>query len=195
MKKQLIDEDRLEIFLEMKRGFQREIMPKTRQAIKELITETDQGFQKECRIEYLKERMSDLIVETWELIGRYEDYQKRERTIERLLTGEKIQGTTKDITKLQGEIIFLKKGNKTNKTGVTPEMVERAKAYPFESLIEVNRNHMALCPFHGDKRPSMKYYPENNTLFCFGCQWRGDTIAFVMQQHGMGFSQAIKYLN
>ena len=42
--------------------------------------------------------------------------------------------------------------------------------------LDVNRNGMVCCPFHDDKHPSMKV---NKYFYCFGCQEKGDVIAFV----------------
>ncbi len=42
--------------------------------------------------------------------------------------------------------------------------------------IEVNRNGMALCPFHDDKNPSLKL---DRRFHCFGCQADGDVINFT----------------
>lgn len=42
--------------------------------------------------------------------------------------------------------------------------------------IKVNRNGMAVCPFHNDRNPSMKL---DKRYHCFGCQADGDAISFV----------------
>ena len=42
--------------------------------------------------------------------------------------------------------------------------------------IKVNRNGMAVCPFHTDKNPSMKV---DKRFHCFACQADGDVIDFV----------------
>lgn len=42
--------------------------------------------------------------------------------------------------------------------------------------IKVNRNSMAVCPFHDDKNPSMKL---DKRFHCFGCLADGDAIDFV----------------
>ena len=70
-------------------------------------------------------------------------------------------------------------------------MIERAKQYPFENLIDTKRD-FALCPFHSEKKPS--FYVKNNWGYCFGCGWHGDTIKFLMEQNDLTFQEAIKYL-
>lgn len=43
--------------------------------------------------------------------------------------------------------------------------------------VKVDRSGMCRCPFHSDKRPSMKI---NETYFyCFGCHTTGDVIDFT----------------
>ena len=44
--------------------------------------------------------------------------------------------------------------------------------------IRVNKNGMAVCPFHRDKNPSMKV---DRRFHCFGCQAGGDVIDFTAQ--------------
>jgi len=48
--------------------------------------------------------------------------------------------------------------------------------------IKVNRAGMACCPFHEDKRPSMKV---NKNFICFGCQEKGDVIRFASKLFGL----------
>lgn len=55
------------------------------------------------------------------------------------------------------------------------------KAVPMERVlaayeIDVKRGK-AICPFHADKRPSMKVY--NDGYYCFACGNGGDAIKFV----------------
>ncbi|MDG5800160.1 CHC2 zinc finger domain-containing protein [Marinilabiliaceae bacterium ANBcel2] len=45
--------------------------------------------------------------------------------------------------------------------------------------LQANRNHMLKCPFHEEKEPSLKIYPNTNTFNCFGCKANGDTIEFI----------------
>lgn len=48
--------------------------------------------------------------------------------------------------------------------------------------IRVNRNGMAVCPFHNDKNPSMKV---DKRFHCFGCQTDGDVIDFTAKLYGL----------
>ena len=53
--------------------------------------------------------------------------------------------------------------------------------------IRVNRNGMAVCPFHNDKHPSMKV---DRRFHCFGCQADGDVIDFVAKLYGLTGKEA-----
>lgn len=53
--------------------------------------------------------------------------------------------------------------------------------------IKPNRSKMICCPFHNDKRPSMKV---DNQYYCFGCGAKGDAIDFVANYYGLGLKAA-----
>ena len=62
--------------------------------------------------------------------------------------------------------------------------------------IKVNHNKHCLCPFHEDKKPSMRVYEETNTVYCFSgnCEHGGkkiDVIDFIMYQEKLSKHQAI----
>ena len=53
--------------------------------------------------------------------------------------------------------------------------------------VKINRNSMAVCPFHKDKNPSMKI---DRRYYCFGCGEKGDAIDFVAKFYGIGKKEA-----
>ena len=53
--------------------------------------------------------------------------------------------------------------------------------------IKVNRNGMAVCPFHNDKNPSMKV---DKRFHCFACQADGDAVDFVSRLCGLPCKEA-----
>ena len=57
--------------------------------------------------------------------------------------------------------------------------------------IKVNRNGMAVCPFHNDKNPSMKL---DKRFHCFGCGADGDVIDFSARLFGLGLKEAAEKL-
>ena len=51
-----------------------------------------------------------------------------------------------------------------------------------------------LCPFHGEKSPSFTVSPSRQTYHCFGCGVHGNAVGFLIEQHGMGFVEAVRDL-
>jgi len=60
--------------------------------------------------------------------------------------------------------------------------------------INLNRNNMARCPFHDDRTPSLKVFPDSQTFHCFGCGKHGDVISFIREYKSLSFKGAISYL-
>lgn len=54
----------------------------------------------------------------------------------------------------------------------------------------VGRNGCCICPFHQDRRPSMRIYPHNRGYYCFSCGSGGDVIKFVSRLFGLNNEQA-----
>lgn len=65
----------------------------------------------------------------------------------------------------------------TLKEQVAPELAAARYGLP------VRRGGMACCPFHPDRTPSMKLYPDH--FHCFGCQKTGDVIDLTAQIIGL----------
>jgi len=72
--------------------------------------------------------------------------------------------------------------------------VQRAKNVPIENIIEVNREHKALCLWHNEKNPSLHVYDDNHA-FCFVCSKRADVIDIAREKFKLGFLDAVDYLN
>ncbi len=61
--------------------------------------------------------------------------------------------------------------------------------------LHVNKNQMLCCPFHTDKKASMKIYSETNTAYCFAgsCKVESlDAIDFIMQMEKGTKHEALK---
>lgn len=41
---------------------------------------------------------------------------------------------------------------------------------------------VALCPFHNEKTPSVKFWPRTGGFKCYGCGASGDKLRFVLAQ-------------
>ena len=61
-------------------------------------------------------------------------------------------------------------------------------------LTRAGRNFKGLCPFHTEKSPSFTINAEKGLYYCFGCQAKGDVIAFVMELEHLDFATAVEKL-
>lgn len=52
----------------------------------------------------------------------------------------------------------------------------------------------ACCPFHADKTPSFRVYPDSKRFKCFGCGARGDAFEFVQRFDGKDFKTVVREL-
>ncbi len=58
------------------------------------------------------------------------------------------------------------------------------------------REHVGLCPFHQDHRPSFSVvtHKENAFYHCFACGASGNAIDFMVKYHRMDFIEALRFL-
>lgn len=65
-------------------------------------------------------------------------------------------------------------------TGITAEITKRLSIVDLARKLglEVDSRGFALCPFHPDSKPSLKFYEEQGRFCCFGCQTKGNIIYF-----------------
>lgn len=65
-------------------------------------------------------------------------------------------------------------------TGITAEARARIGIVSIAQKfgLEVTHQGMAVCPFHPDSNPSLKFYAEQGRFYCFGCQAHGNIIYF-----------------
>lgn len=78
-------------------------------------------------------------------------------------------------------------------------LVHRADYYG-DYTVDFDSKPVAKCPLHDEDTPSMRFYEETNTFFCFGCRKGGDVIelhrqhTFVMSDVIPSFDEAVDYL-
>ena len=58
-----------------------------------------------------------------------------------------------------------------------------------------DRRGMCRCPFHNDKTPSFKVYPDARGYYCFGCGAGGDVVNFVGRMLNLSPAKAAKRLD
>jgi DNA primase len=85
---------------------------------------------------------------------------------------------------------------------ISDESLERVKQTA--DIVEVVSAHtdlrrqgarwVGLCPFHEERTPSFGVDPVAKLYHCFGCGVGGDTIKFVEEKEGLGFTDAVELL-
>ncbi len=61
-------------------------------------------------------------------------------------------------------------------------------------LRKQGKNHVGLCPFHSDRKPSFQVSPTKQIYKCFACGAGGDVIRFVSQYDRVSFADAVQQL-
>ena len=56
--------------------------------------------------------------------------------------------------------------------------------------IGIDRGGFAVCPFHSDRHPSMKVYPNDRGWWCFVCGEGGDIFKFIQKMERCHFGKA-----
>ena len=76
--------------------------------------------------------------------------------------------------------------------------LDEIRATPIEEVAENQGigivRHMALCPFHNDKHPSLHFDLKKNRYKCFACGASGNVIDLVMRYNNMEFKEAINWI-
>lgn len=87
--------------------------------------------------------------------------------------------------------------------GMIPrEFIDEVLAYTdivelIDSRVPLKRsgaNHMACCPFHGEKTPSFSVSQPKQFYHCFGCGVSGNAINFLMEYEHLSFVESIEEL-
>jgi hypothetical protein len=63
-----------------------------------------------------------------------------------------------------------------------------------EHAIEVGAELKVRCPWHEDKRPSLRIDPAKQTWYCDPCHTGGDVFRFVERHQGLDFPAALRFL-
>ena len=181
-----MDDDLLDEIIAQKYNFDSNGRKATIKAISEHKQSYPLGWARKRREAYLEvisdDIKFDLLIENL----RLEKYISEGKPLEILLTKESIKELSNRLDKIEKEFYYTE-----NPMEDKSDKVRLAKEVPFENFLEFNKFGQAVCPFHADKDPSMKYYPKSNTVYCFGCGRSWDTIQFVREFYGLSFTEAI----
>ncbi len=61
-------------------------------------------------------------------------------------------------------------------------------------LKKAGKDYRGICPFHGDKDPSLYVSSHKGTFYCFGCATGGSVFNFLMKIEGIPFVEAVRVL-
>lgn len=172
---------------------------KHQEIVQEFKKELPADEIKEARLEFLNQeikRLNSLIELIWkdheESIKLDVPYWLRLAILD-INNPKKIEGY---IRRLTVEKLLLEHPESYKRLNrVSPEEIARALTFPFDQLIEFNKTGFAFCPFHNEKKPSFHLIKQRNKGHCFGCQWNGNVINFLMDRDKFSFKDAVRKLS
>ena len=195
-----IDDDAISYEKEIRENYDKEIKIAERENIKESINEIGIDYINERKLEYLNSRKK--IIEEIIFKANKHNQEMKEKfyhpiyslvwlrvSIIKLWQLPKYE---KELKKILFEIRCIENKEEIKEGQITKEMISRAKDYPIEELIKVDKIGMAICPFHSENTPSL--YCKNNWYHCFGCGVSGDTINLIMKIRNCEFKEAVELL-
>ena len=91
----------------------------------------------------------------------------------------------------------MKKQRSATEGKANEEWLRDIRATPIEDVAKrleiVVERHKALCPFHDDRHPSLRF--KGNRFKCFACGESGDVIDLVMRYLNIGFREAVEWID
>jgi DNA primase len=64
----------------------------------------------------------------------------------------------------------------------------------YVTLKKAGGRYVGVCPFHGDKDPSLSVTPDKGLWYCFGCHEGGNVISFIKKKENLDFVDAVIFL-
>lgn len=140
---------------------------------------------------YKKTELKHLRAQYSALVATYKDEfaDATRRDDDRYWYPTLIDELTKQIQKIDNRLSYGEKRTHTD------DKVRNAKSHPITSLLDFNNVGKCHCPWHPDSTPSLQYYPDSNTVHCFGGCGHKDAIDVYMKLHGKTFIDAVNELN
>lgn len=77
---------------------------------------------------------------------------------------------------------------------ITDDMIEQARSYPIDALLDFSHGKKVLAWCHDDTTPSVGHLKRINKAKCFACDKVFDSIDVAMSLHGLSFKDAVKHL-
>lgn len=165
------------------------------------VTEQDPSWVMERRIEFLNNKIFELQknINWWTAqeshYGELGEVSDSARIIFEQIESVIIIPFKKQKDKLQNEIdLYLNPVVVDYTQKITDKDVEEARSVPMDLLLDFNRSGFALCLWHSDAHPSMKWWKKHNVVKCFSCNKSADTIGAIRKLNGCSFKEAVENL-
>ena len=153
-----------------------------------LAEDSRRDWAKESRLEYLEETTEELGRTRKALIGI-----EAENWMKELIQEDYLNPIDKELKRIEFEINAYK-NPVARIDSINNEMIATAKNFPITSLLGEPCNGNFDCLWHSDSNPSLHYYPETNTVYCFSCQTFGDSLDVYMKMNNVDFIEAVRNL-
>jgi len=127
------------------------------------------------------------------ILGMYrEEYaEKTSRNEERYWYPDILEHIEKQIQVIDQK---LKRPKHVNNTCLSPDRLIRAKKYPIHEMLDFDNTGFRLCKWHNENSGSLKYYPDTNTVMCYGGCGKKDAIDVAMKVYDITFKEALEKL-
>lgn len=77
---------------------------------------------------------------------------------------------------------------------ITEAMIQSARDYPIEQLIDFDGRGQAIAFCHADSTPSLTWHRARNRATCFPCVKSYNSIDVLMKRDGVSFRDAVRQL-
>lgn len=148
-----------------------------------------------ARLKEIKQELLTLQAEEQEMNGKRASFEIKPDLADFHLAGIEARREMLLEEKNKYDTILMFTGTKKRKAAQDFAIsLQRAKEYPIENLIKIQRNK-AQCLWHDDRDPSMHYYRKDNRVYCFVCNQGWDALDVVQKLHDCDLKEAVAIIN
>lgn len=189
---EMYDDEQIAIEKILELSYYKNTLPKINEAIKEFKVEIKDEI-KPIRLEFLNQEIQ-------KLEKQLELYRKRYLAtgwLERIiwdLTDPQEKRTLLRRYSFEKQLLENPESIPDNLNYVDHSLTAQAMEIPFDTLLEFNKTGKAPCPFHEEKQASFTWIKLSNRGYCFGCNWKGGIVDFVMARNNLSFQDAVRSL-